>query len=160
MPQQLENKILYLRMRWIVLGVYKLEKYLSSGLALVIIGSLLSCSGSSTIEPPVPTNRPAISKAMYCYSDGDSLNINGSGFSVNAENTPNQNGLKAYICDSPNWSGRKVCENQNYSTWSDISINITVYLGSFAPGSTGYLYVSDNAGDVNQDCYPITFCGI
>lgn len=136
-------------------------KYISSRLILVIIGSLVACSGGgsnsekSTIE--LPSGPPTISKVTYCYRTGDSLTINGSGFVVNTGNATNE---KVYICDSPNWNNRNVCENQIYSSWSDISINITVGLGPFDPGSTGYLYVSDNAGDVNQNGYPVTFCSI
>ena len=60
------------------------------------------------------------------------------------------------LCDSATWSTRTHCELQIPVTWTDTGSSIYLNQGSFASGSTAYLYVVDKNG-VPSAGYPITF---
>lgn len=141
-----------------------LEKTIRMCMSLVISGVLVACSGSNNNDNKIisrsESTSPTISKVTFCFRDGEPLIVNGSGFSENAGNSPNSTGLKVFICNSSTWNDSTACENQNYSSWSDNSIKVSVTLGKFSPESSGYLYVLDVAGDVNPNGYSITFCAI
>ncbi len=58
------------------------------------------------------------------------------------------------LCDAVTWAGRKHCEIQRATSWSDSKIVASLNKGSFKSKSMAYLYVVDNNGSVNPDGYP------
>jgi hypothetical protein len=63
------------------------------------------------------------------------------------------------IGDRPTYAGCKNLALATPVTWSDQSITATVRQGSFASGSSAYLYVVDSQNSVNANGYPITIGG-
>lgn len=61
------------------------------------------------------------------------------------------------ICTNSTWAARGACEVQIPSAWSASSITATVNQGSFANGTTAYLYVVDSTGAVNTNGLAVTF---
>ena len=80
---------------------------------------------------------------------------------VYIDNTP----ARVFISDSstmtmPDIASHHHSEIQVASSWSDSSITFTLNQGSFANGSTVYVYVVDSAGAVNATGEAITFGGV
>ena len=61
------------------------------------------------------------------------------------------------VCDSASWSTRTHCEVQPATSWNAAAVISTVNQGTFAGGSSQYLYVVDSNGDANANGYQITF---
>jgi hypothetical protein len=62
------------------------------------------------------------------------------------------------VCNAATKSGSTHCEIQIPTTsWSATSLQITVNQGSFADGSTAYLYVADSTGAFNSTGFSVTF---
>jgi hypothetical protein len=62
-------------------------------------------------------------------------------------------------CDASTWTARSHCEIQIPSAWSASSITATVNQGSFATGTTVYLYVLDSTNTPNASGLAITIGG-
>lgn len=60
------------------------------------------------------------------------------------------------LCSGATWASRGKCEIQTPTAWGASSISTTVNTGSFAVGSTAYLYVIDSNGDASPASAPIT----
>ena len=61
-----------------------------------------------------------------------------------------------WIGNASDWNSCTHREIQIPTAWSDNSITITGNQGSFATGSTVYLYVVDDKGNTNSQGYPVT----
>lgn len=61
------------------------------------------------------------------------------------------------ICTGSEWAARGHCEIQSATSWNASAISLTVNQGSFTDSSSAFLYVSDSAGTVNADGFPIIF---
>lgn len=61
------------------------------------------------------------------------------------------------ICDTDTWINRNHCEIQSADSWNSTATAIRVNQGSFADGSSQYLYVVDSNGDANPNGYMIMF---
>ena len=61
------------------------------------------------------------------------------------------------ICDSAEWSTKSHCEIQIPTSWSATEITFTANQGSFANGSTVYLFVVDSDGNPNATGYEFQF---
>ena len=61
------------------------------------------------------------------------------------------------ICDTSTYAARTDCAMQIPTTWSSTSIGVTVNKGSFDASQEAYIYVTDSAGNVNTNGYPLTF---
>lgn len=64
------------------------------------------------------------------------------------------------LCDSSTWSGRKQCEIQIQSAWSDGSITAKLNLGKVLSSTARFLYVVDASGNVNANGYTLASSGI
>ncbi|NTW27418.1 MAG: hypothetical protein HGA36_03770 [Candidatus Moranbacteria bacterium] len=64
------------------------------------------------------------------------------------------------LCAGNAWSNRAHCEIQNPTAWSDTSSAVTINQGAFLDGTTAYLYVVDENGDVNSSGYSVTLSGV
>ena len=58
------------------------------------------------------------------------------------------------LCDSSTWASRKTCFIQPPTSWGS-SVSVTLNKGTFASGSTAYLYAIDSSGNVSNG-QPIT----
>jgi hypothetical protein len=63
------------------------------------------------------------------------------------------------IGNASTWASSTHREIQIPKNWSSSSITIAVNVGSFATGTTAYLYVVDSSGNVNTQGYPIVIGG-
>jgi hypothetical protein len=62
------------------------------------------------------------------------------------------------LCDNETWNNRRKCEMQIPQTWQDNSIKFTANQGTFTNGTTAWIYVIDENGNVSSG-YPITISG-
>jgi hypothetical protein len=69
-----------------------------------------------------------------------------------------QTGTQARVelCAESTWAGKKHCEIQVPSDWSDNSVTLAANQGSFTNGQQAYLYVIDSSGALNSSGYPVT----
>jgi hypothetical protein len=59
------------------------------------------------------------------------------------------------LCSGSTWSNRGKCEIQVPSSWGSSSVSATLNTGSFASGSSAYLYVVDSSGAANSSGYAV-----
>ena len=59
------------------------------------------------------------------------------------------------LCDTSTWAARTHCEIQPMTAWNSGEIKIVFNPGTFTPGQTAYLYVSDGNGAVNSNGFDV-----
>lgn len=111
-------------------------------------------------------NNPQWSRTWSTSPNGTFQAVIGSGKDYTADTSNNYYGYddiyidftqaRVEICDTASWTARTLCEIQIPQTWTASSIGIKVNTGTFATGSTAYLYVVDSNGLVNAQGYPLT----